>query len=118
MLKLSIKLLLISAFICLYKMGSLLGSVRFPLWFVLAVISRDIILLVGSMLIIIVHGRLETSPTRWGKATTFLQILCVFGVLLQVSFSFYIWYAAVVLTVISGIDYIRTGIKVLNATSH
>src|SRR3989338_7116124 len=60
------KLLLISAFICLYKMGSLFGEVRFPLWLVLAVISRDVILLLGAIIIYIVQGRLSIVPTRWG----------------------------------------------------
>src|SRR3989338_2065947 len=38
------KLLLISAFICLYKIGIQLGEIHFPVWFVVAVISRDVIL--------------------------------------------------------------------------
>ncbi len=111
------KLLLISAFVCLNKLDGLLGAVEFPLWVVLAVISRDVILLLGSMIIYLVQGRLDITPTRWGKTTTFLQILCVIGILLQWIFSPLLWYAAVVLTVISGIGYIRKGIKVLNDSS-
>ncbi len=110
------KLLLISAFICLYKIRALLGPVRFPLWVVLSVISRDIILLLGAMIIYLVHGNLDIVPTRWGKAATFFQILCIFGILLQINFSFVVWYAAVILTFISGVGYIRKGIKVLNAS--
>lgn len=110
------KFLLISAFICLYKIGNLLGPVKFPLWVVLIVISRDVILLIGSMIIYMVHGDLTIVPTRWGKATTFFQILCVLGILMQWDFSFVFWYGAVLLTVISGLGYIRTGIKVLNVT--
>lgn len=108
------KLLLISAFVCLYRIGPLLGPVRFPLWFVLSIISRDIILLVGSMLIFLVHGDLNIDPSKWGKATTFLQILCIFGILLQWRVSPFIWYVAFILTIISAIGYIRSGIKVLN----
>lgn len=110
------KLLLISAFICLYKVGGLLGAIKFPLWVVLTVISRDVILLLGSMIIYLVQGYLTIEPTRWGKATTFFQILCIFGVLLQWSFSFFIWGGTVVLTVISGLGYIGRGIKVLNVS--
>jgi len=108
------KLLLISAFLSLYKVGHLLGGITFPLWFVLAVISRDIILLIGSMIIYIIKRRLEVSPTQWGKATTCFQIFCIFGVLLQWNFSPLLWYAAATLTIISGLGYIRSGIKVLN----
>ena len=110
------KLLLISAFTCLYKIGGLLGNVKFRLWVVLAVISRDVILLLGSMIIYLVHGNLNIAPTRWGKATTFFQILCIFGMLLQIGISFVLWYVAVILTFISGVGYIREGIKVLNVT--
>lgn len=108
------KFLLISAFLCLYKIDVLLGPVQFPLWLVLAVISRDIILLLGAMIIYMIHGRLDITPTRWGKATTFLQVLCIVGIFLQWSFSRIVWYGAVILTVISGLGYIRNGIKVLN----
>ena len=111
------KLLLISAFICLYKIGDLLGNIKFPLWMVLTMISRDVILLFGSMIIYLVHGQLKIVPTKWGKATTFMQVLCIIGILLQWTFSFFIWYAAVILTVISGLGYIRKGIKVLNDPS-
>ncbi len=111
------KILLISAFICLYTRGDIFGEIYFPLWLVLAVISRDTILIIGSLLIFMFHGEMEISPTRWGKTTTFFQILCIFGVLLQWPFSFYIWCGAVVFTVISGVGYIRTGIKVLNVSS-
>lgn len=108
------KLLLISAFICLYMVGGMLGPITFPLWFVLTIISRDVILLLGSMIIYVVHGNLSITPTKWGKATTFFQILCVVGILLQWPWVVIVWYAAVFFTFISGVGYIRNGIKVLN----
>ena len=112
------KLLLISAFICLYKIDGLLGEVKFPLWLVLSVISRDVILLIGAGIIYLVHGKLNIAPSKWGKATTFFQILCIFGVLLQIECSHFAWYLAFIFTLISGVGYIREGIKVLNASSH
>ena len=112
------KLLIISAFICLYKAGDWLGAIHFPLWVVLAIISRDVILLLGSMIIYLVQGDLNISPTRWGKATTFFQILCIFGIILQWPFSQGLWYITIILTVISGVGYIRKGVKVLNASSN
>ena len=110
------KLLLISAFICLYRIEGLLGDVKFPLWLVLTVISRDVILLLGSMIIYLVQGDLDIVPTRWGKATTFFQILCILGVLLQIEFSYAVWYVTAALTFISGMGYLRKGIKVLNVS--
>ncbi len=111
------KLLLISAFVCLFILGKTFGEVYFPLWFVLIVISRDVILLVGSLIIYQVHGQLEISPTKWGKTTAFFQILCILGVLFQIEISQVVWYLTVVLTFISGVGYLRKGIKVLNASS-
>lgn len=111
------KILIISAFLCLYKIGIYFtgpGAVQFPIWLVVAVISRDVILLLGSMIIHLVRGEFNVNPTRWGKITTFFQVFCVIGVLLQWSFSSAIWYVTVVFTVISGIGYIRDGIKILN----
>ena len=108
------KILLISAFICLYKIGLYFPIIRFPIWFVVAVISRDVILLLGAMIIQLMHGDFALEPTRWGKTSTFFQIVSVLGVLLQWKFSSFIWYVTLIFTVISGIDYIRTGIKTLN----
>ena len=108
------KLLLISAFICLYIMGPAFNSIRFPLWLVVAVISRDVVLLLGGLLILQAKGDLTANPTLWGKASTFFQISSVLGVLLQWSFSPVIWMITLVLTGISGVGYIREGIKILN----
>ena len=113
------KLLLISAFICLYSINSngQLGTVRFPIGLVIAVISRDVILLLGSMIIYSIHGVMDIEPSRWGKATTFFQVFSIFGVLLQWAISPAIWIIMVLLTIISGVGYIRNGIKVLNTPS-
>lgn len=112
------KFLLISAFVCLYKIEGLSGDILLPLWFIVTVISRDVILLLGSMIIYLVQGCLDIEPSRWGKVTTFFQILCVFGVLLRIEAFHVLWYVTAIITAISGIGYIREGIKVLNASSN
>ena len=108
------KVLLISAFICLYKINDYFAVVQIPTWLAVAVISRDVILVVGAMIIQLVQGDLFIEPTRWGKVTTFFQISSVIGVLLQWPFSPIVWYVTLILTIISGVDYIRTGIRILN----
>lgn len=108
------KLLLISAFICLYKVGVYFEVVRFPVWLVVTVISRDVILLLGSMIIQIIHGDIDIAPTLWGKASTFFQVFCVIGMFLQWAFSPVIWLMTLVFALISVVDYIRRGIKILN----
>lgn len=109
------KLLLISAFICLYKVGAVLGGgIRFPVWLVVGVISRDVILISGAAIIRLFHGDFTLEPTIWGKAATFLQVLCVLGVLLRWPFVGAAWLPMIILTAVSGVDYIRKGIKIIN----
>ncbi len=111
------KLLLISAIICLYKVGVQFPVTRFPIWLVVSVISRDVILLIGGMLIYIIHGELTIEVTKWGKASTFFQVITVIAMLLQWPAPALLWYGVVLLAVISGVDYLRRGIKVINAPS-
>ncbi len=108
------KLLLISAFITLYAMRLQLGSVQFPTWLVVAAISREVILILGATIIQLQKGDLILNPTWLGKTTTFFQMASVLGVLLDWEFSYLIWDATLIFTIISGLDYIREGIKILN----
>ena len=111
------KLLMISAFICLYKVGIQFPLFRFPLWLVVAVISRDVILLIGGTLIYMNHGDLLVEVTKWGKASTFFQVTAVLGMLLQWPVTEIFWYVAGLFVVISGMNYIFTGIKIINTPS-
>lgn len=108
------KMLLISAFICLYIRRGYFPDIHFPLWFVVAIISRDVILLLGSMIIQLTTGKLEIEANRSGKLTAFLQIVCILGILLQLKFTFIFWYVALVATIFSGVIYIKEGIKAIN----
>ena len=107
------KMLLISAFICLYVQRANF-EIAFPLWFVVAIISRDIILLLGAMIIQLVTGKLEIEANRSGKTTAFFQIVCVLGMLLQWPFTQVFWYVALIATIVSGIIYIKKGIQAIN----
>ncbi len=111
------KMLLISAFICLYIKRGYFQDIHFPLWFVVAIISRDIMLLIGSAIIQLTTGKLEIEANRSGKLTTFLQIICVLGVLLQLKFTSVFWYVALVATFVSGVIYLKEGIKIINESS-
>jgi cardiolipin synthase len=109
------KLLLMSAFVCLYFVDSFPRGIKFPLWVTLIVISRDIIILLGALVIYIVKQKIEVYPTKWGKLTTSFQMSSVLGVLFQLRFTYILWWGAVIFTVISGIDYIMRGFKILYA---
>ena len=106
------KLLLTSAFVCLYINSELV--VRLPKWVPIVVISRDAILLLGSAILYLLKNSLEINPTVAGKMTTFFQMSTVVAVLLQFRFSFIIWSVMMVFTIFSGLDYIIKGSRLFN----
>jgi len=106
------KLLLMSSFICLSIIKDF--PLRFPLWVTFIVISRDTIILLGTVVIYMVKQNIDIYPTRWGKLTTTFQMLSVIAVLLQFKlFAYIVWSIAVFFTVISGIVYVRRGFRIL-----
>ncbi len=107
------KLLLMSAFIFLSPMSRL--ELKFPLWVSFIIISRDLIIIMGAVVIYMVKQAIDVYPTKWGKLTTAFQMLSVICVLLQWRFVALIWWSAVIFTVISGIDYVKRGFKILYA---
>ncbi len=106
------KLLLISAFVCLFFLPS---EIKFPLWVTLVVISRDFLILLGALLIFIVKQTMNIAPTRWGKLTTTFQMASVIAVLLQLGVAYILMFLAVFFTIISGFDYVSRGFKILYA---
>jgi cardiolipin synthase len=108
------KILLITAFILVYHVSAAHWRVPLPLWVVIAVVSRDLIVLMGSAVILMTHKDITIEPTRWGKGTTFFQMATITAVILESRLSPIIWDIAAVFTFISGVDYIRRGINLLN----
>ena len=51
-----------------------------PLWLAVAIVARDIIIVVGAVAFLLVRGRLDIAPTRLSKVNTFIE----FAVLLLV----------------------------------
>ncbi len=109
------KMLLMSAFICLSFIKEF--AVRFPFWVTFIVISRDILILLGAVVVYIVREEIDILPTKWGKLTTTFQMLAVGFLLLQLPrrFSEPLWWLVVLFTLISGMDYIKRGFKTLYA---
>ena len=107
------KLLLTASFVTLTYMKML------PFWIAAVVISRDVILVVGALLISMLGGRLHPRPTWAGKLATFFQVLTVLTGLLARYFQLpaprsIVWLAAA-FTVFSGLQYIVQGMRFLNA---
>mgnify|MGYP001563640582 CR=1 FL=1 len=109
------KLLFLTTLVCLYKISwDFEWPVRLPLWLVIAFFTREVFIVIGALVIEIKRGGAEIRPNIFGKATAFLQVICVTAVFLQFSLTIFIWWLALTATVISGIIYMREGIKALN----
>jgi len=105
------KLLLTSAFVTL----SILHLV--PVWVAIVVLSRDLIIVVGTLLLYVTETPLEVVPTVLGKAATLVQLLylalALVFIYLQRDRASLIALLAVmlVLTVVSGLQYVYRGIR-------
>ncbi len=110
------KLLLTASFVTLTYRGLL------PFWITAVVLSRDLLLMLGAVLVHMSGGQVTPSPTSLGKATTALQMATVLAAIVaayspamrpvRVGF---IW-AAAVLTLASGAQYLYQGSRMLNGT--
>ncbi|WP_457623479.1 CDP-diacylglycerol--glycerol-3-phosphate 3-phosphatidyltransferase [Persephonella sp.] len=110
------KTLLVCSFIFIYNSDM---SIKFPFWYVVLVISRDIYILLGSGVIYFLKGNLEIKPSIFGKATTFFQILSVITVLvaniypIDMIYVEGVIYTATVFTIFSAITYFQEGLQKL-----
>jgi cardiolipin synthase len=105
------KLLSVCGFVTL----SLIGPI--PAWFVIIVISRDVLISLGSLVLYLHDGRLEISPTPTGKAAMFGQFATlVLTLLVQLDAAAErLWLAVLALTALltlaSGLQYLWRGLK-------
>lgn len=108
------KILLMSAIVTL----SVLDFI--PIWAVIIVVSRDAILLAGTLVSNLTETDIDISPTLLGKGTTFAQICYVLGTLLHMTekvpmaFVSPLLWIMVAMTVVSGIHYLFRGIQHVN----
>jgi cardiolipin synthase (CMP-forming) len=93
---------------------------KFPAWFPVLVISRDAILLVGTLVLYFLNGKVHVKPHWTGKIATVLQMVAIGWVMLQLRFVplLYVVLAAGVFTLVSGIAYVTDGVRQLQAEGH
>ena len=98
------KLLVCSAIICLMDLKLL------PVWVVLIIICREFI--ISAFRLIAVENNVVIAAGIWGKCKTTVQMLMVIALLLHLDFTAYyvleqiLIYGAVILTIISLLDYL------------
>ena len=84
------------------------------------VITRDVVILVGSAILHLLNGKVRVKPSWTGKVATFLQMAAIAWVMLQLKIPplFYVVVAAGVFTLISGLIYVMDGVGQLQAEGH
>ena len=106
------KLLVCAALICLISLG------RIPEWVVIVIISREFII---SGLRLIAAGKgVVIAASKWGKVKTVFQMSMIILMLanipqLAIVTSIVMW-IALVLTVVSLVDYVAKNISLINDT--
>ena len=108
------KLLVCSAMICMIETGQL------PSWVVIIIIAREFI--ISGFRLVASDSGVVIAASYWGKIKTVVQMLMIILLILNLPFFWYqilcvvlIW-LAVVLTVVSLIDYVVKNLDVLKDT--
>lgn len=107
------KMLLSCAFIFVYLKDNFPQGINVPLWLVIIVLSRDLLILLGAAVIYMTKDELVLTPSRWGKYTTFFQMSTIVLALLQFRHIHLVAMLTAFFTLISSIDYLKKGLKVL-----
>ncbi len=104
---------------------------EFPIWFPVLVISRDIIVVAGAMVLQFVLGEFKIRPSWMGKLATVAQMAAICAVMLwpHITWHFGVFgtdiraldipvaFAGLV-TLVSGLGYVRRGLVALHAKGH
>jgi cardiolipin synthase len=114
------KLLLVSGIVLFtFEHHPYFGSI--PLWLTGTIIGRDLLLLVGMVVIQMTVGKVKVRPRIPGKVATVLQMLCIVWILLHWDMLlpavwFNVWtLGAAICTGVSGLLYVWDGMKQLAA---
>lgn len=97
------------------------GFEPLPLWMVVSVIGRDLLILLGSLVVYLTIHYKAFKPTTLGKVNTFLEIGLVFWFIMfqleamrPLKILLPLMYGIVITSVVaSGIEYVWMGVKIL-----
>lgn len=104
---------------------------EFPLWFPVLVIARDMVIVAGVISVHLLHGEVHVRPSLVGKIATVTQMVAIGCVMLfsgsdwkahiagrEVEYLDMPVYIAGLFTLISGLGYVREGIRQLHSKGH
>jgi len=93
---------------------------KFPAWFPVLVITRDVVIVVGAAVLHLLNGKVQVRPSWTGKVATVCQMCAIAWVMLQLRFLPLIFVVIVAgfFTAVSGIIYVMDGVRQLQAEGH
>lgn len=109
------KFLLVTSFI----LFSIYGLI--PKWLTITIISRDIIVITGWIVLYVITHTKNIETTLMGKIAIAFQLILIFYVLLEINMPslpdvrIYLQWFTAIFTIISGLHYIYRGFKQSNA---
>lgn len=109
------KFLLVTSFI----LFSIYGLI--PKWLTITIISRDIIVITGWIVLYVLTHTKNIQTTMMGKIAIAFQLIMIFYVLLEINMPslpdvrIYLQWFTAIFTIISGLHYIYRGFKQSNA---
>ena len=103
------KAMLVSSYVVLYFHDII------PFWVTMVVLSRDVIVSVGFLILYRMFGKVKLIPSLCGKTSTVLQILTVVYLLMfdDRTYQAFFFYPTALFTVVAGIQYVTRGINIL-----
>ena len=107
--------LLMSASILILSLPQMEFQNTLPRWLMIVIIFRDLFILLVSLIIVLMVGWRRFTPSRYGKASTVLQVLTVLAVLysnwkhVTVPELNILFYLTGFMTAFSGLHYLITG---------
>ncbi|MBN1126124.1 MAG: CDP-alcohol phosphatidyltransferase family protein [Sedimentisphaerales bacterium] len=121
------KLLITAACILLTIPATAVPGFRLPLWLVVLIIGKDLLLLLGFLVVYFVTGRIHIRTVAPGKLATILQLTLVGAILIRPEFVTWLpaWaafirlliWAVAILAVLVMLVYIRGGIRYIEEFS-
>ena len=115
------KLLLVSGIVVLsFDHGSIIGQI--PLWLTGTIIGRDLMILIGMVVIQHTVGKVKVRPRAIGKVATVLQMVSVIWILLRwdlgkgAPWIVAITAGAAICTGVSGLLYVYDGVRQLSSS--
>lgn len=92
-----------------------------PLWFVILVVFRDLLIITGALLNALLHLNIAIAPLWISKVNTFIQMTLITCILSYAAFrfpAFWVWQTLIILcgitTVLSGAAYVQLWVRRIN----